>query len=181
MKMRTEKLLIRSIQSDDWSSIQRIWEDQKRSEYARFDRPNDTESNAVRQRLEKWASFADSMEHLFFAVCLNEILIGYAAFHMREDGCEMGYCFHSDYHGKGYARESLSALILYILMLHPGMAITAGTALENLPSVKLLQTLGFRRIGTERVSFYKDADGQDIFFEGGIFKLDWHRGIAQKP
>lgn len=180
MKMRTERLLIRSIQSDDWSSIQRIWEDQKRSEYARFDRPHDTESNAVRQRIEKWASFADSMEHLFFAVCLNEILIGYAAFHMQEDGCETGYCFHSDFHGKGYARESLSALILYILMLHPGTAITAGTALENLPSVKLLQTLGFRRIGTERVSFYKDADGQDIFFEGGIFKLDWHRVIAQK-
>ena len=118
----------------------------------------------------------DSMEHLFFAVCLNEILIGYAAFHMREDGCEMGYCFHSDYHGKGYARESLSALILYILMLHPGTAITAGTALENLPSVKLLQALGFCQIGTERVSFYKDADGRDIFFEGGIFKIGRARG-----
>lgn len=171
MEMRTERLLIRSVQSDDWAGIQRIWEDQKRSEYARFDIPHDTEPNAVRQRIEKWASFADSMEHMFFAVCLNDVLIGYAAFHRREDSYETGYCFHSDYHGKGYARESLSALILYIQRLHPDTAITAGTALENLPSVRLLQALGFRRIGTERVSFYKDADGRDIFFEGGIFKL----------
>ena len=39
MEMRTERLLIRSVQSDDWAGIQRIWEDQKRSEYARFDIP----------------------------------------------------------------------------------------------------------------------------------------------
>ena len=36
---------------------------------------------------------------------------------------------------------------------------TAGTALENTPSVKLLRSLGFSQIGEEQVSFYKDEDG----------------------
>lgn len=49
---------------------------------------------------------------------------------------------------------------------------TAGTAINNIPSVSLLKSLGFKMIGTENVSFYKDALGQDIVFEGGIFELN---------
>lgn len=48
----------------------------------------------------------------------------------------------------------------------------SGTAINNTPSVSLLKTLGFELIGTENVSFYKDTQGNDIVFEGGIFKLD---------
>jgi RimJ/RimL family protein N-acetyltransferase len=48
---------------------------------------------------------------------------------------------------------------------------TAGTGMANVPSVRLLESLGFCRVGTERVSFYKDAGGRDIYFEGGLFEL----------
>ena len=41
----------------------------------------------------------------------------------------------------------------------------------NTPSVALLKSLGFELIETEKVSFYKDADGNDIVFDGGIFEL----------
>ena len=49
---------------------------------------------------------------------------------------------------------------------------TAGTAMNNTPSVSLLKSLGFVLVGTEKVSFYKDAQGNDIVFEGGIFELN---------
>ena len=42
----------------------------------------------------------------------------------------------------------------------------------NTPSVSLLKSLGFELIGTESVSFYKDSQGNDIVFEGGIFELN---------
>ena len=167
--MTTERLTVRRIAADDWESIKAIWDDQKRSVYARFDRPNDTNPDAVRQRIGKWASCENSTEHMFYAVCLDGGVIGYIAFNRREDGYETGYCFHSDYHGKGYARESMAALIGAILEKQPDAVITARTALENIPSVKLLQSLGFRQLGTERVSFYQDEAGKDIFFDGGIF------------
>ena len=51
--------------------------------------------------------------------------------------------------------------------------ITAGTALNNTPSVKLLNSLGFRQTGTETVSFYKDEEGNAVNFEGGIYELLW--------
>lgn len=49
---------------------------------------------------------------------------------------------------------------------------TVGTAIDNAPSVALLKSLGFELIGTEKVSFYKDSQGNDIVFEGGIFELN---------
>ena len=49
--------------------------------------------------------------------------------------------------------------------------VTAGTAIKNVPSVRLLEALGFHLIGTETVSFYQDENGNDIEFEGGLFEL----------
>ena len=49
--------------------------------------------------------------------------------------------------------------------------IEAGTALENIPSVNLLLSLGFNQVGTEKVSFYQDVKGNAIVFEGGIYEL----------
>ena len=40
---------------------------------------------------------------------------------------------------------------------------------NNLPSVGLLNSVGFQLVGTERISFHKDSEGNDIYFEGGNF------------
>lgn len=170
MQLKTERLTIRRIAEEDWESIQRIWEDFSSSEYAQYDTPHDTDAEAVRARIGKWAKHNTGTDHMFFAVCLDNILIGYIAFNVRESSHEIGYCFHSDYHGYGYAKESHMALFDYLSTL--GITkFTAGTALHNFPSVSLLKSLGFSLTGTENVSFYKDAQGNDIIFEGGIFEL----------
>lgn len=46
----------------------------------------------------------------------------------------------------------------------------AGTALDNTPSVRLLKTSGFQKVGEEKVSFYKDEKGNNLIFTGGIFE-----------
>lgn len=166
----TKRLSIRRVRADDWKAIQSIWEDSSKSIYAQYDKPNDLDNQSVFRRIAKWASFSKSDEHIFFAICLQEMVIGYVAFNMRKTSYEIGYCFHSDYHGKGYARESISAIL--DLMKNKGVInITAGTALNNTPSVRLLTYLGFRQTGTEKVSFYKDDEGNDITFEGGNYEL----------
>lgn len=172
MNITTERLTIRRIDAEDWEKIKDIWDDQKHSVYARFDKPNDTNPDVVRKRIEKWASYANSMEHMFFVVCLDDQIIGYIAFNRRKNGYETGYCFHSKFHGKGYAKESMIALIHAIYNILPNVVITAGTAVENIPSVKLLKSLGFRQVGIERISFYKDSYGEPIWFDGGVFELN---------
>lgn len=170
MLIKSERLRMRRVAEGDWQSIRDIWKDFNRSEYAQYDKPHITDDADVRTRIAKWAKYSESAEHMFFAVCLEEKVIGYIAFNIREDGYEIGYCFHSDYHGKGYARESHAALIEHMRSLGV-KRLTAGTALNNVPSVRLLNSLGFSLVEREKVSFYKDADGGDIVFDGGIFEL----------
>ena len=168
--IKTDRLSIRRVQADDWKEIQAIWADAADSAYAQYDKPNDLDDQSVFRRIAKWASFADNDEHIFLAVCLQDTVIGYVAFNKREKGYEIGYCFHSNYHGKGYARESIST-IFDVMKDKGAVNITAGTALNNTPSVRLLASLGFKQTGTEEVSFYKDAEGNDITFEGGTYVL----------
>lgn len=169
MLLKTERLTIRPIVAEDWKSVRDIWVDFHGSAYAQYDKPHCTDDEDVQPRIAKWAAANGGTEHMFFAICLHEALIGYVAFNIRENGYEIGYCFHSAHHGKRYAGESLLALFAYLRTL----GITnffAGTALCNTPSVKLLTSLGFRLVKQEKVSFYKDAAGNDIFFDGGIFE-----------
>lgn len=168
--IRTERLTIRRICEDDWKAVQALWADAAGSPYAQYDRPNDLDDQSVYHRIRKWASYKDSDEHIFLAVCLQNALIGYVVLHAGESSFEMGYCFHSDYHGKGYAGESISA-VLGAMKERNALRITAGTALNNTPSVRLLTALGFRLTGTEKVSFYRDEKGRDITFDGGNFEL----------
>lgn len=170
MILQTDRLTVRHIVAEDWKSIKDIWVDFNTSALSRYDKPHITDDADVQQRIAKWAAANSGTAHMFFAVCLDEAVIGYIAFNIRENGYEIGYCFHSAYHGKGYAKESLLTLIEYM----PSLGIkrlTAGTALLNRPSVGLLNALGFERIKTEKVSFYKDAAGKDLVFDGGVFEL----------
>ena len=172
MLLKTERLTIRHIVADDWKSIRDIWVDFNSSEYAKYDTPHITEDANVQARIAKWAAANSGTEHMFFAICLGEIVIGYIAFNIRENGHEIGYCFHAAYHGKGYAKESHLALFDYLRTL--GITkFSAGTALNNTPSVKLRASLGFKLVAQEKVSFYKDADGNDIVFDGGIFEYGY--------
>ena len=170
MEIKTERLLIRKVVANDWISIKRIWDDFRESEYAKYDVPHKSDADEIKLQVSRWENANKEDKHLFFSVCFENEIIGYIDFHDIGNGYESGYCFHSNYHGKGYAKESYQALIK--LFSDRGIKrLTAGTALKNIPSVRLLNSLGFKQIGTEKVSFYQDEDGNDIYFDGGIFEL----------
>ena len=171
MLIKTERLTIRHIIEDDWKSVKEIWKNFKLSEFAQYDMPHNTDDEEVRVRISRWAKFNSGKEHMFFAICMKDIVIGYIAFNVREDSYEIGYCFHSDYHGKGYAKESHIALFDYMKSINIKKFI-ARTAINNKPSVALLKSLGFKMVDKEKVSFYKDEKENDIIFEGGIFELE---------
>lgn len=178
MILKTERLNIRYIKEEDWESIKEIWKNFNASRFAKYDAPHPTEDKNVRAIISKWANANGGIEHMFFAVCLEDAVIGYIVCNIRENGYEIGYCFHSDYHGKGYAKESHLAIFKYLREL--GITrLFAGTALNNTPSVALLKSLGFKQVGREKVSFYKDAEGNDIEFDGGIFELKNEKMVAE--
>ena len=171
MDLNTGRLHIRNLREHDWMDMKRLFIDFNHSKYAAYDRQlpvEDTEVKALTKR------FSDS--GLFFAVYLwNENrMIGYVCFHKDEEAYDLGYCFHSAFHSNGYAYESAKALIDYFAKEYDAKTFTAGTAVDNIPSCRLLEKLGFMCVSTELISF---NDG--FSFQGGNFVL--HLGRKSPP
>ncbi|MBR1777329.1 MAG: GNAT family N-acetyltransferase [Alphaproteobacteria bacterium] len=168
--IKTHRLQIRKTKAKDWKSIKEIWTDFDLSAYAKYDRPHHLSNVAVRTEVKKQCLENKRKNHLFYVVLFRQTVIGYFDFHNTGDGYDCGYCFLSSYHGKGFAREGFQTL-LELLNKKGVKKFTAGTALDNAPSVKLLLSLGFKLTGTERVSFYKDTSNAEISFDGGRYEL----------
>lgn len=165
MELNTERLSIRPLREEDWRDMGRIFADFNASPYAAYDRPLPTEEGEVKALVGQFAA------QLFFTVHLAETgeMIGYICFHREGDRWDLGYCFHSSYQGRGYAHEGIAGLLDYMVHTYPVSVFTAGTALDNRPSRRLLEKLGFRLVSTETVSF----DGE-FSFQGGNF--EWEPG-----
>ena len=166
IELTTDRLYIRSLRPGDWTQMKRIFPDFASSKYAVYDGPLPVEDEAVETLTAK---FAES--DLFFAVFLTGTseMLGYVCFHKNEEEYDLGYCFHSAYHRCGYAFESAAALMQYFREQSGVSVFTAGTALENVPSCRLLERLGFTCRSVEEVSFHEDSAGKPIVFRGGNF------------
>ena len=163
MELKTFRLYIRALREDDWTEMKNLFIDFNNSKYAAYDRPLPTEDTEVKKLTKQFAESG-----LFFAVFLldKSQMIGYVCFHKNDEKYDLGYCFHSAHHSKGYAYESTKALIDYFVKKYNVPAFTAGTAIDNIPSCKLLKKLGFECVSTECISF-----NEDFSFEGGNFIL----------
>ena len=85
MKIKTERLLIRKVAANDWEGIKRIWDDFQASEYAKYDVPHKSDADEIKSQVSKWENANQGEKHLFFAVCLENEVIG-LAFSLRSDG-----------------------------------------------------------------------------------------------
>ena len=163
MELKTLRLYIRSLHKEDWTKMKSLFIDFNNSKYAAYDRPLPTEDMEV-ETLTK--EFVES--NLFFAIHLlnDSQMIGYVCFHKDAEKYDLGYCFHSAFHSNGYAYESTKALIDYFVQKYNAATFTAGTAIDNTPSCKLLEKLGFECASTEYLSFR-----EGFSFKSGNFIL----------
>lgn len=163
--MDTERLTIRLLRQADWRDLQKIAMDFRKSEYSVYDMPLPLEDEKIKK-----ITCAFSESKLFYAVFLKKIMIGYICFHNNGGIYDIGYCFLSAFQHQGYAFESCCAVLKEVEKSHHVKRFTAGSALKNIPSLKLLGKLGFVLKKTETLSFCKDKNGNDIVFEGGVFE-----------
>lgn len=169
--IRTERLVIKRLNENCAYDLKQIWESINDTVYACYDKPHATEICEVQATVKRWAMYGNSFEHMFFSVYLDKKMIGFYAFHKRNIAFEVGYAFNAEYYSMGYAKESFVAILDYLISINI-RSFTAGTALNNAPSVNLLKSVGFKLIKKEKVTFYKDIHGNDIFFDGGVFELN---------
>jgi RimJ/RimL family protein N-acetyltransferase len=82
----------------------------------------------------------------------------------------LGYIFHSQYHGFGYAFEACSAYMNYIHKNNKEYSIICGTSEANTKSCNLLEKLGFKQIQKSKTSFQNDDNNNPILFTGITYK-----------
>jgi len=116
----------------------------------------------------------------FWAVCLqNNKVIGNIYLAEQDFGTwEIGYVFNESYQHRGYASESVKALMDLAFGKLGARRIVALCNPLNTASWKLLERLNMRREGhlIQNIFFKKDANGQPIWqdtYEYAILKDEW--------
>ena len=78
--------------------------------------------------------------------------------------------------GKGYGRESVGLLVDYLFHTFEIPRVGATCDVENAPSYKLLESLGFRKEGTLRSALFHHGGWHDVLVYG-VTRPEW----AERP
>lgn len=76
---------------------------------------------------------------------------------------DVGWSFHPDYHGCGYATEAARVLLAYAFEVQELHRVTAGCDTRNAASVRLMERLGMRREGHHLQSTLLQGVWQDDY------------------
>lgn len=176
-EIRTERLLLRPFRPED---IDRVADWQSRPEVARFlywePRSRAEAEAALAERMSETRVERDD-DSLGLAVERIEdgLLLGDASVLLRSAAhrqVEVGYVFHPDAAGHGYATEAVRALTdLAFKDLH-AHRVFARTDARNTPSAALLRRLGFRQEAHFReAEIFKGGWGDELVF--AILAAEW--------
>lgn len=168
--MQTANLKIRRFNDADFDDFAELIRDKMASEYAIYDHPFPTDDDALKKILDYFSSTDE-----FYAVELIEAnkVIGYLVLNKcGEKGVRnLGYCINSQYQGKEYGTEAVNEIIRYAKEELKIYKLVTGTAKNNIPSVRLLSAVGFKKVGENIDSFAKDENGNPIEFIGYSYEM----------
>lgn len=172
MKINTERLLIRYFEESDSRDLYDYLSKEDVVRYEPYG-PYSYEA-AVSETIRR------TKDKNFYAVALKTgKVIGNLYLAKGDfDTYELGYVFNSDYWGKGYAFESIKALITYAFNNLGVRRIVAMCNPLNERSWKLLEHLTFRREGTliKNLYFFKNDSDAPIWqdtYEYGLLVEEW--------
>src|SRR5262245_29171145 len=124
-------------------------------------RLNDLQQNSA---LQPWLVRAIALRH-------QHVLVGHIGFptqpgadYLRElapGGIEYGYTVFSAFRRQGYAREACEALMQWAYQEHQVTRFVVSIRPDNIPSRRLADQLGFKRIG----SHVDEEDGLEDIYE----------------
>lgn len=155
----TDRLVIRRFIFDDRQDYFEIFGNPTISKYDDFDPINLSEAEENILEILKW--YENGSAEQSFAIELPGIskTIG-CLYHKVKKNADLyiGYHFNESFHGKGYAHESVSAYVYWLLEQTKGK-IFAISDPENISSIKLLNKIGFEFVKNQTS---KNKDGQTV-------------------
>jgi RimJ/RimL family protein N-acetyltransferase len=177
VKLRTDRLLLRPFRPED---LDRLADWHSRPEVARFlywePRSREEAEEALAKRIahtrleEDDDIFTLAVERLGDGLVLGESTIFRRSREHRQ--VEVGYVFHPDAGGNGYATEATRALISFAFEELRAHRVFARTDARNESSAALLRRLGFREEAHFReAEIFKGAWGEELVF--ALLDREW--------
>jgi RimJ/RimL family protein N-acetyltransferase len=159
VELRTARLRLRRARPEDLDAIHAVLSDPRATTY--WSTPPHTSIDQTRAWLDSMiASPSEVSED--FVVELDGRVIGKAgAWRLPE----IGFILHPDVWGQGLAREAVGALVDHIFATRDVEELTADVDPRNLRSLRLVESLGFRRTGSaERTWLVADGWADSVYF-----------------
>ncbi len=145
--METERLILRSVKAEDAAVMQ----DYRNNEIcAKYQRGQIKDYDGIAQLVESRKNDILGVDASFMiAVALNNTdeMVGEIIVMPKDGTFSLGYTFSYRHHRKGYAYESLFALINMLHKHYPEWDFISFTEPENVPSMNLLLKLGYKNMG----------------------------------
>jgi RimJ/RimL family protein N-acetyltransferase len=169
ISIKTKRLLIRNFIENDCNDLYEYLSDK---ETYRFE-----PGEPITIETAKNICYERSKNDKFLAIQLNNKVIGHIYFAQIKPQklltWETGFIFNKKYQGKGYATESLTAIIDYGFNNMNIHKIIAHCNPKNVSSWKLLERVKMKREGKlrENIYFNKDEKGSPIWLDTYIYGL----------
>jgi RimJ/RimL family protein N-acetyltransferase len=141
MEIRTERLLLRPAREADLAALHAILSDRQAMTY--WSSPPHRDIEQTRDWLASMIAIEPSDGEDFIVEHEGQVIgkVGLWRFP------EIGFIFHPDYWGRGFAEEGLTLVLDRAFGLHGLPKVEADVDPRNASSLKLLQRLGFRETG----------------------------------
>ena len=143
----TDRLILRNVEPKDAD----IMYDYRNNEIcARYQRGQTKDYTGIAALIERRKNDEISVNAPFMiAVALKNTdeMVGEIVVMPKEGTISLGYTFSYKHHRKGYAFESLTALINMLHERYPEWDFISFTETENRPSMELLKKLGYKDMG----------------------------------
>lgn len=145
--IETERLALRNVSASD---AEIMYDYRNNDICARYQRGQTKDLPGIQQLVEKRKNDVISVDSPFMvAVALKEsnAMIGEIVIMPNDGTISLGYTFSYKHHRKGYAFESLSALIDLLHERYSNWDFICFTEKENIASMNLLRKLGYQDLG----------------------------------
>lgn len=168
--IETQRLLVRPLEANDWPAVHAYTSNPA----VMFFMPEGVMT--AEQTQEFILNHSKPEEMVYAAVLKSENrLIGYLNFHpwFAERIWEIGWVFHPDYHGRGYATEAAAALLEYGFQQMNVHRVIATCQPQNPGSYRVMEKIGMLREGHLRQCIARpDGTWWDEYFYA-ILAEEW--------
>lgn len=175
MLIETERLILRDFVAEDWESVHAYASNPTVARYTIWG-PNKEED--TRAFIESVLSMQSQTPRTGYelGVVLKERgqLLGGCGLHLEGTNAEIGYCFHPDYWGKGYATEATKGLLGFGFEQQGINRIYATCRPANRQSAAVMIRIGMQKEGHLRQHMYHKGAYHDSYLYS-ILKEEYER------